>query len=155
YHADSEKTDTAEMKLSVPRPLPTGTIALTGARIVTLDNRKVIERGTVLIKGGRIDCVGDCNAAGADRVIDVKGKTIIPGLIDMHAQHQRENQGIIPPHNFESAVYLAYGVTTTMNNSVWSQNVFPTAEMTEAGLVIGPRSFSTGDPITQGDGSWS
>jgi Tol biopolymer transport system component len=152
YNVESEKTDSAEMRLSVPRPLPTGTIAVTGARIVTLDNKKVIERGTVVVKAGRIACVGDCDTRGADRLIDAKGKTVIPGFVDMHAHHHRENQGIIPPHNFESAVYLAYGVTTTMNNSMWSQNVFPTAELTEAGLVIGPRTFSTGDPVYQGDG---
>ena len=44
--------------LTVPRPLPTGSIALTGARIVTLENKQVIERGTVVVTAGRITCVG-------------------------------------------------------------------------------------------------
>ena len=34
---------------------------------------------------------------------------------------------------------------------MWSQNVFPTAQMVEAGLVIGPRTYSTGDPLYNGD----
>ena len=46
YYADTGKTDTTEIHLSVPRPLAAGTIALTHARIVTLANRKVIEDGT-------------------------------------------------------------------------------------------------------------
>jgi Tol biopolymer transport system component len=152
YHVDSEKTDNVEVHLSVPRSLPQGTVALTGARIITLENRKVIDRGTVIVKGSRITCVGDCDAKGADRVVDLKGKTIIPGFIDMHAHHHRENQGIFASHDYESASYLAYGVTTTMDISMWSQNVFPEAELIEAGMIVGPRTFSTGDPLYQGDG---
>jgi Tol biopolymer transport system component len=152
YKAGSGETTSAKIALSMPRAVPQGSIALTGARIVTLDNRKVIEPGTVVVRAGRIACVGDCATAGVDRVLDVKGKTIIPGWIDMHAHHHREYSGILPEHSFESASYLAYGVTTTLDNSMWSQIVFPAGEMVEAGLMIGPRTFSTGDPLYRGDG---
>jgi Tol biopolymer transport system component len=152
YHTDTGQTTTTEIKLKVARDIPKGSIALTGARIITLQNRQVIEKGTVVVSGSRITCVGDCNTSGASRVIDVSGKTIIPGIIDMHAHYHREHQGIIPPHDFEAAIYLAYGVTTTMNPSMWSQNVFPVNELTEAGMLVGPRSFSTGDPLYRGDG---
>jgi hypothetical protein len=46
---------------------------------------------------------------------------------------------------------MAYGVTTTLDNSMWSQNVFATAQMVEAGMMIGPRTYSTGDPMYAGD----
>ncbi len=151
YHVDTDKTDTAKITLAQPRDIPKGSIALTGAKIVTLDNRRVIDRGTVVVKDGRITCVGECSTTGAT-VIDASGKTIIPGWIDMHAHHHRENSGMIPPHNWESAIYLAYGVTTTLDPAPWSQNVFPTAELIEAGLVLGPRTFATGDPLYNGDG---
>ncbi len=108
YHLDSKKTDTTEIKLAVPREIPSGSLALTNARILTFDHRKVIQRGTIVIKGSRISCVGDCAAAGVDRVIDVKGKTIIPGLIDMHAHHYSMYNGITPPHDCEIAGNLAY-----------------------------------------------
>ncbi|MEO8027636.1 MAG: amidohydrolase family protein [Bryobacteraceae bacterium] len=152
YHVDTDKTDTMNITLAQPRDIPKGSVALTNAKIVTLDNRKVIERGTVVVKDGRIACVGDCSTTGAT-VIDAGGKTIIPSWVDMHAHHHRENAGEVPPHNWETAIYLAYGVTTTLDNSVWSQNVFPTGELVEAGLVMGPRIFSTGDPVYNGDGS--
>jgi Tol biopolymer transport system component/imidazolonepropionase-like amidohydrolase len=151
YDIESKKTDTVPITLQVPRPRPAGAIALTGARIITLDHRKVIERGAVIVKAGRVTCVGACSPAGVDRVIDVKGKTIIPGFVDMHAHHHRDHEGVLPRHNWESAIYLAFGVTTTLDNSMWSENVFPTAEMIEAGVTIGPRTFSTGDPLYSGD----
>ena len=56
-----------------------------------------------------------------------------------------------PRHDYEQAIYLAYGVTTTLDISMCSQNMFPTAELIEAGEMIGPRGFSTGDNITAGD----
>jgi imidazolonepropionase-like amidohydrolase len=135
----------------VPRRTPAGTIALTNARIVTLGADSVIERGTVLVQNARIACVGACDIAGADSVVDLSGRTIVPGFIDMHAHHYREHRGHRPLRDYEVAMYLAYGVTTNLDNSMWSQNIFPTAELIEAGRTIGPRTFSTGDPLYSGD----
>ncbi|MEP7346348.1 MAG: amidohydrolase family protein, partial [Gemmatimonadaceae bacterium] len=153
HHMETGRTDTSVFKLSVPRDVPTGSVALTGARIITLDHRKVIESGTVVVKGSRISCVGACTTAGVDRVINVRGKTIIPGFVDMHAHHYREWRGMRPKHDFEQSIYLAYGVTTTLDVSMYSQNMFPTAELIESGEMVGPRGFSTGDNITAGDGA--
>ncbi|MGH7505233.1 MAG: amidohydrolase family protein, partial [Longimicrobiales bacterium] len=77
----------------------------------------------------------------------------IPGFIDMHSHHYREHRGFRPLRDYEVAIYLAYGVTTSLDNSMWSQNIFPTAELIEAGRMIGPRTFSSGDPLYAGDGS--
>jgi Tol biopolymer transport system component len=148
---ETGRVDTVTLKLSVPRDIPTGSVALTNARIVTLDKRKVIERGTVVVKGSRIACIGQCSTAGVDRVINANGKTIIPGWVDMHAHHYREWRGMRPKHDFEQAIYLAYGVTTTLDPSMYSVNMFPTAEAIDAGEMIGPRGFSTGDNVTAGD----
>ena len=151
HHVDAERTDTATVHLEVPRYLPTGTIALTGARIITLRNEEVIEEGSIVVEGARIACVGECDTSGADRVVDARGKTIIPGFIDMHSHFFREHRGIIPRRNYEAAVALAYGVTTNLDNSMWSQDVFTAAQMIEAGATVGPRTFSTGDPLYAGD----
>ena len=151
YDVDHDRADTVEIELRQPRDFARGTIALTDARIITLDNRSVIESGTVLIKNGRIACVGECEFGGVDRIESLSGKTIIPGFIDMHSHFFREYRGIIPMKAFEAAVPLAYGVTTNMDNSMWSQDVFPAAELIDAGMLIGPRTFSTGDPLYAGD----
>jgi Amidohydrolase family/WD40-like Beta Propeller Repeat len=153
HHMDTQKTDTMTLKLSVPRDVPQGKVALTGARIVTLNNRQVIENGTIVVDGSRIACVGTCSLDGVGRTIDVTGKTIIPGWVDMHSHHYREWRGMRPRHDYEQAIYLAYGVTTTTDVSMWSQNMFPTAELIETGEMIGPRGFSTGDNQSGGDGA--
>ena len=153
YRVAAQEADTVVIELLVPRDRAAGTIALTGGRIVTLANQQVIERGTVVVRDGRIACVGACDTADADRVVDASGKTIIPGLIDTHSHNFREARGIIPRHNYEAAIFLAYGVTTVMDPSLWSQNIFPAAELIDAGAIVGPRVFSTGDPLYAGDGS--
>jgi hypothetical protein len=152
WNPDSKAIDRVAITLDVPRAVPTTSFAFTNARILTLENRQVIERGTVVVRGARIACVGTCATAGVGRVIDARGKTIVPGFIDMHAHHHREYAGVTPKRAWENLIYLAYGVTTTLDNSMWSQNVFPTAEQIESGFAEGPRTFSTGDPLYRGDG---
>ena len=151
HDAAAGATDTMNIRLTVDRRIPSGTLALTNARIITLDDRAVHESGTVLIEDSRIACVGECDVSGADRTMDLTGKTLIPGIVDMHAHHYREHKGLIPRRDFESAVYLAYGVTTNLDNSMWSQNVFASAELIRASEVVGPRTYSTGDPLYRGD----
>jgi imidazolonepropionase-like amidohydrolase/dipeptidyl aminopeptidase/acylaminoacyl peptidase len=151
YHLSTGRTDTATVRLTVPRDIPSGTIALTGARIVTLDQKRVIPSGTVVVKAGRITCVGRCSTAGVDRIVNASGKTIIPGWFDMHAHLHHEHIGMLPAHNFETAVWLAYGVTTTFDPSVFSPDPFASAELIEAGQMIGSRAFSAGEALTGGD----
>lgn len=151
YDMETETADTVALTLSVERDIPDGRVAFTNARIITLEDDEVIERGTVVVDGARLACVGDCDTAGVDEVIDATGKTIIPGFVDMHSHHYREHRGYRPLRDYELAIYLAYGVTTSLDNSMWSQNVFPTAEMVDAGRMIGPRTYSSGDPLYRGD----
>ncbi len=155
HNVASETTDTFTIALDVPRgSLAPGTVAITNARIITLENREVVDNGTLVATDGRIACVGtaaECDAAGADHTVDGTGKTLIPGFIDMHSHFFREYRGIIPPNAFEMAVALAYGVTSNLDNSQWSQDVFPAAQMIEAGVLVGPRTYTTGDPLYRGD----
>ena len=153
WDPDRDAVTHHEVVLELPRQRARGAAILTGGRIVTLGEAGTIAAGAVRIVDGRIACVGDCEAEDGDRVLDVAGKTLIPGLIDMHAHHHRDHSGVLPPRNWEAAVYLAYGITTTLDNSMWSQNVFSAAELVESGAMTGPRMFSTGDPLYSGDGA--
>ncbi|MEO8450677.1 MAG: amidohydrolase family protein [Gemmatimonadota bacterium] len=155
YSLSTKRADSTTIKLTVPRDIPTGSIAITNAKILTMENRQVIPRGTVVIKAGRITCVGSCSTAGVDRVVDVAGKTVMPGLVDMHAHHHSEQNGVEPVHDFQGAIYLAFGVTTTLDPATQSMNAFPQAELVEAGGRIGPRDFSTAENMVASENAFS
>jgi imidazolonepropionase-like amidohydrolase len=126
---------------------PTGRIALTGARIVTMRGDEVIENGTILIEGDRITAVGPSAAISypaGTRTIDVTGKTILPGLIDAHWHGSMGNELIIPKQNWFHAAALAYGVTTVHDPSNDTFEIFAASEYQKAGRILGPRIFSTG-----------
>jgi Tol biopolymer transport system component len=154
HHVDTGQTEKKDVVLTLDRDTVSGTIALTGGRIITLDERRVVEQGTVVARDGRITCVGRCDTSGADEVIDVTGMTIMPGWVDAHA-HFLPNDGgtgIIPQHRATSAAYLAWGVTTTHDPSAASIHSYTIGEMVEAGRMVGPRSY--GSPAIT-CGAWS
>jgi len=152
YDVVRQRVDSIPLDFEIPRDRGLGTVALTGARIITLDNRRVIERGTVVVRDGRIACVGVCSLTGVTDRIDVTGKTIMPGWVDVHAHHTNDEvDGMIPERRASSARYLAWGVTTTHDPATAEQVSFPLSELIEAGRVVGPRTYSTGVPLTCSD----
>jgi imidazolonepropionase-like amidohydrolase/Tol biopolymer transport system component len=123
---------------------PGGAIALVGARIITAAG-DTIDNGTVVVEGNRITAVGRGAAvpAGATQ-IDVRGKTIMPGIIDVHGHVGGEGAGILAQASWPLAANLAFGVTTTHDPSNDTETVFTNAELVRAGMKLGPRIFSTG-----------
>ncbi len=166
YDIATGRTTTVPVRLRIPRDVPRGTIALTGAKIITLNGDRVIDRGTVVVRDARIACVGEshgdqkrggattCDVSGADRSIDATGKVIIPGLIDMHAHHTGETSGVIPQHRTSSALDLAYGITTILDPAADSESAFPLADMIEAGRLAGPRTYSTAEFVISHGYAW-
>ena len=147
---DAEPEEIA-IEVAEPRALATGQVLLTGARIITMGDAGVIERGDILVNGHRIEAVGrsgEVQAPSSARVIDVSGKTIMPGLIDVHAHHLSGfDTEILPEEDWQYVTQLAYGVTTIHNPSARAQAVFTQAEMIETGEYLGPRVYSSGDII--------
>ncbi len=136
-----------ELGLKVPSDFARGSVALVGARIITSDEAGVLERGTVVVRDGRIAAVGNVEPGGVDRVIDATGKTIIPGLVDGHAHNQASAPDLLRPRNWQSAKYLAYGVTTAHDPAARANVTFQLAELTRAGRVLGPRLYAAGVPL--------
>jgi len=140
------------LALEVTADKPSGTIALTGARLVTMANAEggIIDDGVIIITGDRITAVGKRGAvaipAGA-REIDVAGKTIIPGLIDAHAHGPQGDEDLVPQQNWNTMANLAMGTTTIHNPSSRASEIFAAAELQRAGKILAPRIFSTGEII--------
>jgi imidazolonepropionase-like amidohydrolase len=130
-----------------------GTVLIQNARIITMADRDggVIENGTIVIEGDRITHIGDdvsVTVNGNAKVIDMTGKTIIPGLIDAHAHGaQGANGDITPNQNWSAIGHLALGVTTIFDPSTRANAFFPAAEMQRAGKLLAPRLFATGEVI--------
>ena len=128
-----------------PRHVPSTTFALTHATVITMEGDTVVEDATVLIEGDRIAAVGPEVTIPEDaQVLDVKGKTIIPGLIDVHAHLHYGSKDITPEQPWDYNVNLDYGVTTVQDPSASTDLVFTQAERVESGLSQGPRVYSTG-----------
>jgi imidazolonepropionase-like amidohydrolase len=80
-------------------------------------------------------------------VVDVAGKTIIPGLIDAHAHGPQSRGVLIPQQNFENYATLALGVTTMFDPSNEATSIFAADEMQRTGAILAPRLFSTGNIV--------
>jgi Tol biopolymer transport system component/imidazolonepropionase-like amidohydrolase len=140
-----------DLKLTVPADDPRGTLVLKGARIVTMRDagkqEEVIEDGVIVVKGNRIELIGAAQDVKVPRdavVFDMTGKTIIPGLVDVHAHGPFAQEGIIPSQNWMQYTNLAFGVTTIHDPSNDTNSIFAAAELQKAGEIVAPRIFSTG-----------
>ena len=151
--------DTVGLKigLRLAADKPQGVVAFRNARIITMKGDQVIEKGTVVVDGNRIVAVGPAASVPVPRgahVIDCTGKTIMPGIIDVHGHLGNFRFGISPQQQWEYFANLAYGVTTAHDPSSNSEMIFSQAEMIRAGHMIGPRLFSTGNILYGADGDF-
>ena len=140
------------LSMEVAADKPGGTVALTGARIVTMSDKDggIVEDGTILIRGDRIVAVGPRASVAipaGTKLVDASGKTIIPGLVDAHAHGPQGDDDVIPQQNWSSIVNLAMGATTIHDPSARAAEIFPASEMQRTGKIIAPRIFSTGEII--------
>ena len=130
-------SDLARISRSV-RPVATGSVALLGATLIDGTGAPAIPDATLVVANGKIVAAGPRATTpvprGARRV-DVRGKTIMPGLWDMHA-HVMQMEW--------APVYLAAGVTTVrdMGNNLYF--VVPFRDAIASERSIGPRLLLAG-----------
>ena len=98
--------------------------AFVGGRVID-GTGKVIERGTVVVRDGRISQVGPTGAVtvpeGATRV-DVSGKTVMPGMVNAHG-HVAATSGLRSSPEFytrdnlirQLKTYAQYGITSVFS----------------------------------------
>ncbi len=141
--------------LQSPVDRPTGRIAFIGARIVTMKGDEVLDQGTIVVDGAQIVAVGEEVDIPEDAlVIDVAGKTMIPGIVDAHAHANHFVNGPLPEQNWGYYANLAFGVTTAHDPSANTGAVFALSEMVRSGRIVGPRIYSTGTILYGADGDF-
>lgn len=144
-----------KIELMATADRPEGQVALTNARIITMNGDEVIDNGTVLIEGNTIKAVGRrVRVPAGAKVIDCRGKTIMPGIVDAHAHVGDFRYGLSPQQNWYYYANLAYGVTTSHDPSSNSEMIFSHSEMIKSGETVGPRLFSTGVILYGADGDF-
>lgn len=143
--------------LKLKTDVPVGLLALKGGRIITMKGDEVIEEGTVLIENNKIISVGkveDISIPSSAKVIDVTGKTIMPGMVDVHAHLRTSPDGISPQQDWSYLANLSFGITTSHDPSSNTEMVFSQSEMLKAGRMLGPRVYSTGSILYGADGDF-
>jgi imidazolonepropionase-like amidohydrolase/Tol biopolymer transport system component len=157
---DDDKTiDTAgtDLGLKLKADVPTGKIAFKNVRIITMKGDEVIEGGTIVVDQNRITAVGktaDVEIPADAKIYDLTGKTVMPGIIDVHAHLHPSPDGISPQQDWNYFADLAYGVTTAHDPSTNTEMVFSQSEMVRSGHMVGPRIYSTGTILYGADGDF-
>ena len=134
------------LTLMLVQPASAQDLVVTNARVIIGDGR-VIERGSVVVRGGRIASVsaGVAPAQGAP-TIDAKGMSVLPGFIDAHRH-------IIPGDSDrwlkEDAAtrmreFLESGYTTLMSGGGPVPGIVQLKEKIEKGEIKGPRIITSG-----------
>lgn len=135
-------------------------IAIVHARIIDGLGGTPIEDGTVILTGKTIQYAG--TSAGAHipagaQILDATGKSVLPGLADMHVHLQGAWDGI----SVELLGYQRYfnamlysGVTTILDTGNYQPWVLQLRQEVAAGRVLGPRIYCVGAMIDAADPAW-
>ncbi len=144
------KYESFEVVVEMPRDVPQGAVLLRGARLVTMNGDEVIESGDLLVENNRIADIGASGSIvppdGAE-VIDVSGKTIVPGYIDTHAHWFEIRRGILDPGHWAFLANVAYGVTAGLDVQTSTNDQFAYQDLIDTGQMTGLRAFSTGPGV--------
>ena len=136
---------------------PSGKIAFTNARIITMEGDEIIENGTIVINENKIEMLGaatEISVPSNAKVFDVSGKTIMPGIVDAHAHVGGFRYGLTTQKHWQLYANLAFGVTTSHDPSANSESIFAMSELIKQGNMIGPRLYSTGIILYGADGDF-
>jgi len=135
-------------------------IAIVHARIIDGIGGPPTEDGTVILRGSKIEYAGATGAAAVPRdaqIIDGKGKSVMPGLADMHVHLQGGWDGIsvdlLGYQRYLNAM-LYSGITTLMDTGNYQPWVLQLRQEAASGHLLGPRIYCTGAMIDATDPAW-
>ena len=135
-------------------------IALTHVRVIDGTGATAREDQTIVVSKGKIDWLGDASSANVPKdaqTIDLKGYTVIPGMVGMH-DHMFYPMGdaIFGEMGFSfPRLYLAGGVTTIRTGgSLEPYTDLEIKKAIDSGKAAGPKIHATG-PYLEGPGTFA
>jgi imidazolonepropionase-like amidohydrolase len=107
-------------------------------------------RTSIVVRGDRIVAVGPADSVAVPRgatVVDATGKTVMPGLWEMHGHFQLTSQstGMLSQ--------LATGITTVRDLAADTDVAVSLRDRVDLGLLVGPRAVLAG--FIEGPGAWA
>lgn len=148
------------LALAIAAPLAAETVAIRAGSVITDAAAEPSGAATILVEDGRIVSVTPGHGkVKADREIDLKSKTVLPGLIDLHTHltgdpggdfwkdaTEPEEWGVVVGAKNARLTALA-GFTTVREAGSGRETAFALRRGTAAGLVPGPRIVAAGPPL--------
>lgn len=148
------KPKEVRIKVTAPRDKPQGTVVLRGGRVLTMKQHEIIDNADIVITDNRIVAVGPRDSVEVPedaKVIDVSGKTVMPGFVDTHYHSQWLVPEIHVGQTWQYLTNLAFGVTTTRDPQTSTTDVLSYQDRVETGGMVGPRIYSTGPGVFIGE----
>lgn len=129
-------------------------VALAHVRVVDGTGAPARDDQTVIVRDGRIEAAGPASLTripdGA-RVMELRGHTVIPGLVSLHEHTYLGGLRRTVPMNAGAYLYLAFGVTTAMTaGSQLPEQEVRLKRAIDAGEMPGPRLHIAGPYIAAG-----
>jgi imidazolonepropionase-like amidohydrolase len=117
-------------------------LVIQGGKLIDGTGRPPIENSAIVIEAGKFQAVGKSGEVAVPRgaqVIDVRGKTVLPGFIDGHGHLE----------DFHGELYLHLGITTCANIELYQDGPWTLAQKqgTALGKIRGPRIWMSGRAI--------
>ena len=117
-------------------------LVVQGGRLIDGTGRPPIENSVIVIQAGRFQAVGrsgEVSIPADAKVIDVKGKTVLPGFIDGHGHLE----------DFHGELYLHLGITSCATIELYQDGPWTLAQKqgTDLGKIRGPRIWMSGRAI--------
>jgi imidazolonepropionase-like amidohydrolase len=126
---------------------PASVTAIVGGRLIDGTGKPAIENAVVILKDGKIAAAGPAASTAVPQgaqIVDAHGKSILPGLWEMHAHFEQVEWG---------PIYLATGVTTARDVGNEREFIVAARDAIAAGHGIGPRLVMAG--VVDGTGPFS
>ncbi|MFD2430466.1 hypothetical protein ACFSUK_25090 [Sphingobium scionense] len=139
------------LPVELPRDVPQGSVVLRGATVMPMaGGQDVIRNADIVITDNRIVAVGASGSVAVPQgatIRDVGGKYIVPGFVDTHAHWFEIRRGIQERGHWDFAANFAFGVTSALDPQPFTTDIFAYQDMIDAGMMRGPRAWSTGPGV--------